>query len=347
MPTVSGPTPTPPSAPPEVELLARRRSEARAARDWAAADALRAEIEASGWKVIDQGLRFRLEPAHPPDLEVGGRVRYGSSASVPSRLDEPSAAPATVVLLADRWPDDLARALDGLRSHVPAGTQVVIVANDPTPEQTAGLEAPDGPPSTPVGAGVPEQVWSSAPVGHATALNMGLRRAVGEVTVLLDTSVEPTGDIVTPLVEALRDPGVAVAGGWGIVSGDLRHFIDSPPGDVDAVEGYVIAFRRGDFAACGPLDEHFRFYRNLDIWWSLVLRDQGEDAPPRRALRVELPATRHAHRGYTSLPELERERLSRRNFYRIIDRFGHRRDLLISPARASRRGAAPGEPRGD
>ena len=45
-----------------------------------------------------------------------------------------------------------------------------------------------------------------------------------------------------------------------------------------AIEGYAMAFRRADAAERGPLDEHFRFYRNLDIWWSLVLRDEGEDA---------------------------------------------------------------------
>jgi hypothetical protein len=42
---------------------------------------------------------------------------------------------------------------------------------------------------------------------------------------------------------------------------------------------------------------------------------------------VELPAERHEHRGWTSLPDDERDRLSKRNFYRIIDRFGARRDL--------------------
>jgi hypothetical protein len=34
-------------------------------------------------------------------------------------------------------------------------------------------------------------------------------------------------------------------------------------------------------------------------------------------------------RGWTSLPEDEVARRSKRNFYRIIDRFGSRRDLLI------------------
>ena len=92
------------------------------------------------------------------------------------------------------------------------------------------------------------------------------------------------------------------------------------------------AFRRSDAAERGPLDERFRFYRNLDIWWSLVLRDAGEGSPPRRAVRlVGLPVERHEHRGWTSLPDEERDRLSRRNFYRIIDRFGARRDLLTHP----------------
>jgi hypothetical protein len=43
-----------------------------------------------------------------------------------------------------------------------------------------------------------------------------------------------------------------------------------------------------------------------------------------------LPLERHEHRGWTSLPDDERDRQSKRNFYRIIDRFGSRRDLLIA-----------------
>jgi hypothetical protein len=37
---------------------------------------------------------------------------------------------------------------------------------------------------------------------------------------------------------------------------------------------------------------------------------------------------RHEHRGWTSTPEGERTRQSKRNFYRILDRFGSRLDLL-------------------
>jgi cysteinyl-tRNA synthetase len=175
-----------------------------------------------------------------------------------------------------------------------------------------------------------EVVLTSAPLGHAAALNIGLRRATGPIVILLDASIEPTGDIVTPLVRALDNETVAVAGPFGIVSDDLRHFEDAPAGDVDAIEGYCLAFRRADAAARGPLDEHFRFYRNLDIWWSLVLRDGGPGGPHRRAVAIDgLSLVRHEHRGWTSLPEAERDRLSKRNFYRILDRFGSRRDLLV------------------
>ena len=119
-------------------------------------------------------------------------------------------------------------------------------------------------------------MWTSERLGHAAATNIGIRRVEAPVVILLDTSLEPTGDFVTPLVRALDDEPVAVAGGWGITSTDLRTFEDAPAGEVDAIEGYVQAFRRSDAAAFGPLDERFRFYRNLDIWWSLVLRDGAE-----------------------------------------------------------------------
>jgi hypothetical protein len=317
---------------PEAVLTAAHdRAKARAAHDWDEADRLRGEIEAAGWTIVDRGTDFALSPAAPPDLDEGPRVRYGTSRNVPARFDEPSAGLATVVLIATDWPADLERALAGLRAHAPAGTSVVVVADGPSDEQAAALESMAGDERVPV-----EVVWTSQRLGHGAATNIGIRRAGAPVVILLDTSIEPTGDIVTPLVRALDDETVAVVGGWGITSDDLRKFEDAPAGDVDAIEGYVQAFRRSDAATHGPLDERFRFYRNLDIWWSLVLRDGGDDDEPRRAVRIEgLPIERHDHRGWTSLPDEERDRQSKRNFYRIIDRFGSRRDLLIAHGQAT------------
>jgi hypothetical protein len=314
--------------PDDVLSAAHERAAAREARDWAEADRLRAEIEAAGWKIVDRGTDFALTPAAPSDVAEGERVRYGSSINVPSRLDETAVGVATVVLVATDWPDDLARALSGLADHAPEGTSIVIVADGTSDEQAAALDVVEAGGGT--GGLATEIVWTSARLGQGAALNAGVRRALGPVVILLDSSVEPTGDFVTRLAVVLDDPAVALAGGWGIVSTDLRRFEDAPPGEVDAIEAYCLAFRREDFAARGPFDERFRFYRNLDIWWSLVLRDEGEGTAPRRAVALAgLPLTRHEHRGYAGLAPDERDRQSKRNFYRIIDRFGSRRDLLV------------------
>lgn len=310
--------------PDEILTAAHERARARNARDWTEADRLRDVIEAAGWKIVDRGTDFALTPVAAPTIEEpDGLVRYGSSRDVPSRLDEPSSGLATVVLVATDWPADVERAIAGVTAHAPDGVSIVVVADGASADQEAALaqvvRGEAGP--------TIEVIRTAERLGQAAALNAGFRRATGPVVIVLDTSVEPTGDIVTPLVAALDGPTIGVVGGWGVVSDNLRQFRDAPPGDVDAIEGYALAFRREDVAARGPLDDRFRFYRNLDIWWSLVLRDEGEDRPPRRAVSVELPAVRHEHRDWASVQEADRDRLSKRNFYRIIDRFGWRRDL--------------------
>ena len=302
-------------------------------RDWATADALRAEIEALGWSIVDAGTLYTLRRSHADDVTDDEVIRFGASQSVPSRLDEPATATVTVVLLATDWPDDLDRALGSVARAAPAGTQLVIVANAPSPEQAERLPGIENGGSA---SQAIEIVWTRDRLGHAAALNAGIRRAAGPVVVLLDTSVEPRADILGPMVAALDDPTVAVAGPFGLLSTDLRRFEEPPPAsqdrDVVAIEGYAQAFRRADYAARGPLDEHFTFYRNLDIWWSLALRDQlpaGDDRPRRAVALGGLAVTRHEHRGWTSLGDDERDRLSKRNFYRVLKRFATRRDLLL------------------
>jgi cysteinyl-tRNA synthetase len=316
--------------PAEVEALAMARSRARIARDWTEADRLRAQIEAAGWRIVDTGSAYDLERAHPPTVVGASGARYGRSADVPSRLEDEPVGLASVVLVATEWPEDLERALRGLYEHGPDGLQVVVVGDGPTPAQDAALDALEAiEPGTP---GIrSEVVRTSERLGWAAALNAGIRRSEAAVVVLMDTGVEPVGDVVTPLVGALDDPTVAVSGGFGLVSDDLRRFEEAAAGDVVAIEGYCLAFRRDDYVDRGPLDERFRFYRNLDVWGSLVLRDGGEGERPRRAVAVGLPLVRHEHRAWEAAPEAERARLSKRNFYRIIDRFGRRRDLA-SPA---------------
>jgi hypothetical protein len=344
----------PDEIPDDIRRLAEARRAARVDRDWAEADRLKGEIEAAGWKVVDTGTRFRLARADPLDLEEGGRTRYGASRNVPSRLEEaPSGVTASLVLIATDWPDDLERALAANAGQVAAEIEIIVVANAPSPEQETQLigwearsAAERGGPTRPdpgttadesgrgsrAHSGLPNTiVWLSHRLGHAAALNAGLRTVRSAVAIVVDPSMEAAGDYVTPLVAALDDPSVAIAGGGGWTTNDLQHYEPAASGDVAAVAGTAMAFRRDEFAARGPLDEQFRIDRNLDLWWSLVLRDEGDDRPPRRAVALELPLVAHPRHEWSPDPAASSDRLGRRGFYRVIDRFGGRRDLAVDP----------------
>jgi len=254
-----------------------------------------------------------------PRLPGGaGPTGYASPDALESRLDRAPEMAASVQVVAEDHPSDLERLLAGIRAHrVAASWELVVVANAPSfdPEP---LLAP--------GVGIePILLATSERLGWADARTLGLRRSRGDVTILLDTSLEPTGDFVAPLLSAFADPSVGLAGGWGVTSADGRSFTDAPPGEVDAIEAYCLAVRREALRAIGGFDPRFRFYRNADLDFSFAVRDAGW-----RAVRTEpLPFVRHEHRGWTSLPDAERDRLSKRNFYRFLKHWGDRRDLLI------------------
>lgn len=326
------------SIPEAILAAAKARAAARAAKDWPTADRIRAEIEAAGWRVVDRGTDFRLEQAHPPDVRTEGEIRYGRSESVPSRFEEPATAPATLLSVLDgehgSVTEALERSLGAALGLAPDGVEAVVAADGLGEDARSELDGLVDRLAT-AGRSI-EVVATSAPLGHAAALNAGLRRARGTIVVVLDPSIEPRADVVAPLAAALGDATVAVAGPLGLASTDLRRFEEvvapAEPLAAAAIQGYVMAFRRADAAARGPLDERFRYYRNLDVWWSLVLRDEGEGRPPRRAIVVPgLELRRSEPVAWSSLPEAERERRSKRNFYRLLERFRDRLDLAVPP----------------
>jgi hypothetical protein len=284
--------PTSPAGPPaDITHLVRERTEARTRRDWARADALKAQIEAAGWRVVDRGNRTSVGPAAPPSVDVDGELRYGSAAAVPSLLHLPATTGWTVVVLASEEPERVSRLLAALRVHAPAGTQVVIVANDPSASQVAAL-APGGPDREPIDGVAPEVLRTSTRLGYAAALAIGLQRCTGELVLLADGTAQPLGDALTPLAVALGDATVAAAGGFGLASaepGPLRpgalERMDEVPGpegaavaEATALEGAWLAFRRSDYLELGPLDEHFVTPSWLDVWWTLRLRAGAEPA---------------------------------------------------------------------
>lgn len=303
-------------APPaEASRLLAERAAARARADWSRADALRDELRRLGWEPVDGPAGSRLRPALP--VEPAGETGYVRSRDLVSLLDQPATVELSLVTLVEDAPEDLERLAAGLRAHRPSlAWELLTVANataeDPRPA-VADLPA--------------TMLRTAARLGWADAVNLGLRRTRGAVIVLLDGSVEPVGDFTTPLLAAFDDERVGLAGPWGVTSGDGRHFVDAPPGEVDAVLGYCLAARRQALAAVGGFDRRFRWYRNADLDLSFAVRAAGW----RAVSTGPLPLVRHEHRAYAALPPEERDRLSRRNFYRFLERWGRRPDLLLHP----------------
>jgi cysteinyl-tRNA synthetase len=231
----------------------------------------------------------------------------------------PPAPPRAVSLIAvvSGWKPDAERWLLSVFKHVSADFEVLLLDDS----GDAGIAAWTA-------SRAAERLRVSRfdpPVGFAPAVNAGIEAATGDVCVLFDTSVELKGDAVGPLLDVLRGPGVVVAGPFGLrAKAGLKEFEEAAGPLVDAVEGYCLAFRRADALAAGLLDPKFRFYRIADIDFSFRLRERGGQA---RVVNG-LPVVRHEHRIWESTPAAERDRLSRRNLYRFLDRWRLRDDLV-------------------
>ena len=140
-------------------------------------------------------------------------------------------------------------------------------------------------------------------LGWADSRTLGMRSPAARRPSLLDTSLEPVGDFVSPLLAAFDDPDVGVAGGWGVTSGDAREFSEAPPGEVDAIEGYCLAVRREALRAVRGFDRRFRWYRNADLDFSFAVRDAGW-----RAIRTDAAATRAPRAPRLDAPARDRAR---------------------------------------
>jgi len=300
-----------PEVPEEVRRLAAERDEARARKDFAAADGLRDQIAGLGFQVADspQGPTFHpLAPAPPT------RVRITPS-QVPSLLDEPPTFDVSVHWVLEGWPEDVVRALAAFRDDE-GDRAVQYVIADVTGADPASF-----------GDGV-EVLSLAEGTGWAAARNAGLRRSMGRVVLAVDGSIEPVGPVFDPLEQALSDPTVGVCGPFGIVSRDLRTFESSDGPDVDAIEGYLMAMRREVLELAGLFEERFRWYRTADIDYSFRVKDRGL-----RAVVVDVPVTKHEHRMWTSTPEADRDRRSKRNYNVFLDTFRGRTDLLVEPGK--------------
>jgi GT2 family glycosyltransferase len=293
----------------DVDQLLIRRQAARERRDFATADAIRDQLRQAGWLVRDTPDGPELDPAPP-------YATLDPAAAAP-RWDEPDQHEVSVVVHVAGWPEDVARATTALAAHHRHLGYEVLLVEDGAGEAT-GRALED------LARADPHlQVLHLDPaVGFGAAMNLAMGQALGRVLVWLDPHVEATGDLLGPLLAALAKPGAGLAGGWGVTTTTMLEFEADDGPEVDAIEGYLLAVPRALAARVG-VDPKDRYYRNADLDYSFAVRALGY-----RAMRVEVPATRHRHRGFHDTDPRERDRASRKNYDRFLGRWKGRTDLL-------------------
>jgi cysteinyl-tRNA synthetase len=292
------------------------------------ADHLREEIAAQGYSLRDTPLGSLVLPRR---LEDEFTV-LSDSTDAPDNTGRPDQYEFSVNLLAHNSRDDLDRCIQSICRHSAGRSiEVVVVDNGSTDETLEYLQrlarSNDlrGAHGEPLGLQV---LFADHNMGFAAGRNAMLRASLGRCIVLMDTSIEVSGNIWEPLAQTLADRNMGVVGPYGLVTDDLREFREDAGPDVDAIEGYLMAFRRALLTEVGWIDERFRFYRLMDIHYSFFFKAAGYRAwvTPRVADLL----IKHPHREWYSLSEEEQATKSKKNYDIFRDRWHHGESLLVA-----------------
>jgi len=303
----------------QVTEWAHERQQARTDRDFAAADALRTQIRSAGWLLVDTPEGWTLTAAPPfdsvPNLQ-----------GVPDHSQAPASGELGIGVVVDGWPDDTRTCLQALIDHAPLGA--VIFALDLGNVDGAGVvvhELAQAHPGRVVELHVDATLHAS---GWAMARDALLRVDTSRLHAVMDLSTVLEGDAFGPLLALLAGDATLAAVGWKGVNVDVddqwRSFVDSGPGECDALLSYLFVVRRDAALAAGP-HAKARFYRNADMEWSLALREAGGRLAQGPA---DLPVRQDRHRGYHDSDEQFRDKESRKTYERLLQRFRGRTDLL-------------------
>ena len=309
--------PSRPGIPADILALSRERDELRRRGKYDRADALRRQIEEAGYGIKDNPHGAHLVIL--PSVEVDGIV-YRTAHQVPSLLEETDRCEFSVNILANTSYEETKRCLESvLRCLGNHDVEIILVNNRSLDELDAWareLQRSD------VSLHL---LCTSRPLGEAEARNVGLKQSRGRYVLLLDSSVELIGDVFTPLAQALGDSRVGITGFRGLRTDDLRHFEVSTAAEVEVIDGLCMAFRRKLLKKVGLFDERFRFPSYMDIDFNFAVRDTGVQA----VVTPNLPIISHPLLQGVNLSDAERTRLTKRNFYRFLEKWGHRDDLLL------------------
>jgi GT2 family glycosyltransferase len=302
--------------PDEILALSHERDMLRRKGQYARADALKREIEEAGYAIKDNPHGAHLIIL--PSIEVDGTV-YRMAREMPSLLNNVDTCEFSVNILARDNVEQAQRCVESVLHCVGNHDIEIILVDNASHDElsTWAIALHYSDPRVHI-------LRISRTMGEAEARNIGLKQSSGRYILLLDASVEVTGDIFTPLAETLSNTNVGITGLRGWHTDDLRHFEESQEEHVEAIDRFCMAFPRTLLKKTGLLDERYRYPSFMDFDFNFAVRDSGLDIMVTPSLPVHCyPALQDAN-----LADAERTRLNKRNFYRFLDKWGDRDDLL-------------------
>lgn len=321
------------AAPAAIAQKVREREQLRGQHAYPRADEIRQELRGSGYEVRDTQRGSLVLPRRPEEEFLV----ISSSTDAPDSTHTPDYYEFSVNLLAHNSREDLERCIQSICRHSDhRDIELVILDNGSTDDtlpylqQLARNNNLIGEHGQPIGLQV---LFADHNMGFAAGRNATMRASRGHYIVLLDTSIEVKDDIWGSLASVLADRNIGLVGPYGLVTEDLREFYEPVfnwPGespDVDAIEGYLMAFRRKLLPEVGWIEEKFRFYRLADVHFSFFFKAASYRAlvTPAVADRIE----KHPHREWFSLSEEERATKSKKNYDIFRARWHHGESLLV------------------
>lgn len=165
------------------------------------------------------------------------------------------------------------------------------------------------------------------PLGWGNVINHFLNTASEDHLVIMDPSTTFTADPIQLTLAALNTgyQGVGWRGGLVDVDDEWRSIQDKGEGEVDVLFSYFFALDRKFTQSIGGANPSAKYYRNADMELSLAMREKGG-----KLLQIDLPLAQGRHHGYHDVEADYREKNSRKNYQRILERFRGKNEILSS-----------------
>ena len=294
------------NVPDSIRQLAQERLDARAARDFAKADALRQEILQAGYEVLDvaDGFEFRIKASY---------ITYAFPRDI-RPIDTSDGV--SVAIIIDGFTDDAVETVKSIKAHAQCGIVLLCIGD-------AGKLVDEMDDHTYL-------IALNAGASWGEAANALLNKINSKYLILMDPSTRFTGDAIAPVIAEL-EKGEYAAVGWrgGLINIDdeWRSVDDKGDGEVDVLFSYFMALNRAYVLEAGGFNARAIYYRNADIEFSLKLRHAGG-----RLLQMPLPLEQGRHHGYHDADREYREVQSKKNYDRILERF-RGKSAILSPRR--------------